>query len=274
MKKSNLIFFCSTLLVLGSFCSCQTESPKHTSEVKKEIEIKTEEVNYSSDGINLQGFAAYSTDRKDAPVIIIVHEWWGLNDYAKNRAKQLAKLGYFVFAVDMYGDGKIANNPTEASEYAMPFYKDPVMANKRLEAAIKKIKTYTQADTREIVAIGYCFGGSMVLNAARAGLPFDKVVSFHGGLAGLKPEKDKLKAKILICHGEDDQFVSKDEVQKFKKEMDSIGADYTFKTYPKATHAFSNPDATANGKKFDLPIAYNKKADQDSWNDFMQFLKK
>lgn len=272
MMKTTALWYMLTACCVSFLMSCGgNEAP--TEQTEKNAALKAEAVTYTSDSVKLKGYAAYDANKEKAPVILIVHEWWGLNNYAKNRAKQLAEMGYFVFAVDMYGNGKIAENPEEAGKCAMPFYTDPAMANKRIQAALDKIKTYPQADVNNCVAIGYCFGGSMVLNAARAGMPFKGVVSFHGGLAGLPADKSKLKAQVLVCHGAADKFVADEEVAKFKKEMDSIGANYTFKAYADATHAFTNPDATANGKKFNLPIAYNKKADNDSWKDFMTFLK-
>lgn len=273
MKKISISLSIVAIVFSVGLSSCGgAETVSENKNVK--VELKEESVAYTSDTSKLIGFAAYDVNVKKMPVIIIVHEWWGLNDYAKSRAKQLAKLGYFAFAVDMYGNGDVANNPDEAMTHAMPFYSDPMIANKRIEAALTKIKSYPQADMDNVVAIGYCFGGAMVLNAARAGMPFKGVVSFHGGLAGLQPEKNKIKADVLVCHGAADQFVSKEEVDQFKKQMDSVSAPYTFKSYADATHAFTNPDATANGKKFDLPIAYNKKADEESWKDFMEFLEK
>ena len=274
MKKIGLLFSMIGAVVLMGVSSCggdNSPAEKH----EKEMKLKEESVNYDADTSKQIGFVAYNEAGEKLPVILIVPEWWGLNDYAKNRAKQLAELGYFAFAVDMYGEGKIASNPTDAAAYATPFYSDPAMANARIQAAIDKIKSsYPQADTKKIVAIGYCFGGSMVLNAAKSGFPFVGTVSFHGGLAGVKPEKGKIKGDILVCHGGADQFVPATDVTKFKAELDSVGAHYTFKTYANATHAFTNPDATANGKKFNMPISYNKKADEDSWKDFMAFLEK
>lgn len=269
----NIVVLCSVIGVLAfsGLYSCDGRKSTGGNEESK-VSIKKESVNYKDDSTDLIGYAAYDKNAKKMPVILIVPEWWGLNNYAKSRAEQLSKLGCFAFAVDMYGDGKIAGNPTDAGAYAMPFYNDPEMANQRINAALDKIKTYPQADRNKVVAIGYCFGGSMVLNAAKSGMNFKGTVSFHGGLAGVQPEKNKIKGDILVCHGDADQFVSAEEVKKFKTQMDSVSANYTFKTYANATHAFTNPDATAKGKKFKMPIAYNQKADEDSWKDFMAFL--
>jgi dienelactone hydrolase len=187
------------------------------------------------------------------------------------RARQLAMSGYIAMAVDMFGDGKVALNPKDAQELTMPFYKDPQLAKNRLDAAIKKIKEYAQTDPHNIAAIGYCFGGFVVLNSAKLGADLKGVVSFHGGLGGAPFNKNLLKAKILACQGESDKFVTMQDAEVFKHKLDSIGAVYTFKSYANATHAFTNPDATKIGKQFNLPIEYNPIADKDSWNDMKIF---
>jgi dienelactone hydrolase len=171
----------------------------------------------------------------------------------------------------MYGDGKTAANPKEAQEFTTPFYKDPNLGKNRLDAAIKKIKEYPQVDPNKIAAIGYCFGGSVVLNSAKLGADLKGVVSFHGGLAGAPAKRNLLKAKILVCHGGSDKFVSQHDADIFKYQLDSIDADYSFKIYANATHAFTNPDATKIGKEFNMPIEYNAAADKDSWNDMKTF---
>lgn len=234
--------------------------------------IKEEPVSYTINGKTFKGYITYDSAKKDKrPGVLVVPEWWGLTDYPRNRAKQLAELGYIAMAVDMYGDGKIAANPQEAQALATPFYKDPTLTKTDLDAALEQIKKYPQTDTANIAAIGYCYGGFVVLNAAKLGADLKGVVSFHGNLAGVPVNKDALKAKILVCHGEADQFVKKEEIDAFKHSMDSAKVDYTFKTYPNATHAFTNPAATENGKKFKMPIAYNAAADSASWNEMKQF---
>ena len=235
--------------------------------------LKEENVTYMADGVALKGFVVYSESKAGKrPAVLVVHEWWGLNDYVKNRARQLASLGYIAMAVDMYGDGKTAANPKQAQEMTNPFYANPQLAKTRLDAALNKIKEFKQTDAANIAAIGYCFGGSVVLNSAKLGADLKGVVSFHGGLAGAPANKKLLKAKILVCHGAADKFVSEKDVNSFKNEMDSIHADYTFKIYANATHAFTNPDATKIGKEFNMPIEYNEAADKASWIDMQNFL--
>ena len=240
----------------------------------KSVDIKEDSVTYTLNGKNYVGFVDYDANQQGKrPAILVVHEWWGLTDYPRSRARQLAELGYIAMAVDMYGDGKIGNDPKTAQDLATPFYKDPTLAKTRLDAAINKLKSFPQTDSSKMAAIGYCYGGYIVLNAAKLGADLKGVVSFHGDLSGVPVNKDSLKAKILVCHGEADQFVNP-EVAAFKKSMDSAGVDYTFKSYPNATHAFTNPAATEKGKQFNMPIEYNAAADSASWNDMKDFFKK
>lgn len=239
------------------------------------VNVKEENITYTADTVTMNGYVAYNqNDTRKRPIVVIIPEWWGLNDYAKGRARQLAELGYLTIAIDVYGNGQTADNPDKAKSLAMPFYQNPAMCKQRFDAALGKIKTYPMADTSRIAAIGYCFGGGMVLNLARKGEDIKGVVSFHGSLLGTPANKDLLKAAILVCHGEADPFVPATEVQEFKKQMDSIGASYTFKGYAGATHAFTNPGATEMGKKFSLPIAYNAAADTASFKDMQEFLTK
>ena len=237
----------------------------------KQIKLKEENIAYTCDGVTMKGYVVYDENSiTKRPAVLIVHEWWGLTDYPKFRAIELAKLGYVAMAVDIYGNGMIADNPDSAGKLALIFYSDPVKAKARLDAAIDKIKTYSQVDTTNIAAIGYCFGGSLLLNAARLGANLKGVVSFHGSPIGtfhgnpsgsVPLRKDLLKSNILVCHGAADKYVPQKDVDQFQKQMDSIGAPYTLKIYKDATHAFTNPQSTEIGKKFDMPISYNHTAD-------------
>ncbi|MBI3232520.1 MAG: dienelactone hydrolase family protein [Bacteroidetes bacterium] len=250
--------------------SCKGNKTEETTTPK--MTIKSESVEYTADSIKQISFVAYDeSNTNKRPIVLVIPEWWGLNDYAKGRAKQLAELGYLAIAVDMYGEGKTADNPKDAGQLAGPFYQNPMMAKSKFDAALARAKTYAVADTTQIAAIGYCFGGSMVLNMARLGENLNGVVSFHGNLVGVPADKNLLKSKILVCHGEADQFVPPTEVATFKRQLDSIGAPYIFKSYPEATHAFTNPASTENGKKFSIPIAYNAAADSASWIEMKSF---
>jgi dienelactone hydrolase len=234
--------------------------------------IKEENITYTVSGKVYKGFVAYDENMKGKrPGILVVHEWWGLTDYPKMRAKKLAELGYIALAVDMFGDGKTAANPTEAQAYTAPIYSNPAFSKTLLDVALGKLKGYKETDPARVYAIGYCFGGAVVLNYAKLGGDVKAVVSFHGGLKGVPADKNLLKAKILICNGGSDKFVSEADITIFKHQLDSIGAPYTFKSYPGALHAFSNPAATELGKKFSMAIEYNKDADLNSWNDMKKF---
>src|SRR5687768_3345134 len=272
--KQQKIFFSGLIAISVLFIACNSNNDKKAEENAEEKgnKFKEENITYNLDTVSMNGYVVYDENKEGKrPGVLVIHEWWGMNDYTKMRARELAKLGYIAMAIDMYGNGKIADNPGDAQEMAMPFYQNPQMAKARFDAALNKLKTYSQVDTGNIAGIGYCFGGGILLNLARLGEDLNGVVSFHGSLLGTPAVKELLKAKILVCHGAADSFVPQTEVDQFKKQMDSIGADYTFKVYEGATHAFTNPDATETGKKFNLPIAYNAAADSASWNDMKEF---
>ena len=183
---------------------------------------------------------------------MVVHEWWGLNDYTKSRVKQLAELGYYAFAVDMFGNGKTVDNPTDAQAMVTPFYMDPTFGKARFDAGLAKALSSAAADSANVAAIGYCFGGTQVLNAALLGAKLNGAVSFHGGLETAPVNKDLLKARVLVLNGEADPMVPADQVAAFQQKMDSIGANYKLINYPGATHAFTNPKATQVGQKFNI----------------------
>jgi dienelactone hydrolase len=274
-------FFLLSIAVIVTACnnsqSSSSESKTDTTatQTAQSPSLKEENVNYTNDSVGMVGYVVYDANKQGKrPGILVVHEWWGLVDYPKMRARQLAELGYVAMAVDMYGGGEIADNPADAQKMSTPFYQNFKMTKSRFDAALKKLKTYSQVDTNNIAAIGYCFGGGVVLNMAKMGEELKGVVSFHGNLIGAPADKNLLKAKILVCHGEADQFIKPQDVAQFKKQMDSIGADYTFKQYPNATHAFTNPKSTENGEKFKIPIKYNAAADSASWNDMKDFFAK
>ncbi len=273
--KTATALACSAVMFSCNQQKTETTTMTKDNEVSKTVSIKTQEVDYTAGGVTMKGYVAFNDSLKGPlPVVMIVHEWWGLTEYPKMRAKQMAELGYFAFAVDMYGDGKTAETPDEAGALSKPFYGSMKVAGPRFEAALAKLSSFPNADTSRIGAMGYCFGGSMVLNMARTGEPLKGVVSFHGNLAGEPANKDLLKAEVLVCHGDSDKFVSPSEVATFKKQMDSIGAKYIFKSYANATHAFTNPMADEKAKKYKMPIAYNPAADTASFNEMKAFFER
>jgi dienelactone hydrolase len=262
----------AAVILMGS---CNSSDKKKETEMK-EPTLKEENITYTVDGLKdslvLNGYIAYDENIEGKrPAVLVIHEWWGMNDYVKMRVRELAKLGYIAMALDMYGNGKRGDDPDAAGKLATPFYQDPSKAKPLFDAALAKLKTYAQTDPAKVAAIGYCFGGAQVLNLAKMGEYLKGVVSFHGNLTVVTPQKNLLKAAVLVCHGADDQFVPQTEVDLFKKQMDSVGASYTFKAYAGATHAFTNPNATAMGEKFKIPIKYNAAADTASWNDMKVF---
>jgi dienelactone hydrolase len=271
------MFFVPALMSGLVFLSCNNSSSS-TSDEKKDTttavaQLKEDNTNYSAGSTNMTGYVVYKdSGQQKRPAVLVVPEWWGLNDYAKGRARQLADLGYIAMAVDMYGNGQTAANPDEAMKLAGPFYQNPQLTKTRLDAALQKLKTYPEVDTSNIAAIGYCYGGYVVLNAAKLGEPLKGVVSFHGDLSGVKPDKNLMTAKALVLHGEADPLVKPEVVQQFKHQMDSAGIPYTFKSYPNAKHAFTNPAADSVENKFHIGVGYNAEADKQSWNDMKEFL--
>jgi len=233
-------------------------------------------VDYTSQGVTFKGYLAYDENLKGKrPGVLVVHEWWGLNDYARKRAQMLAELGYTALAVDMYGDGKTAMHPDDAGKFSSELMKNFDVVKARFLTAMDFLKQQPTVDPARLAAIGYCFGGGVVLNMARQGADLKGVASFHGSLNAVKPaEPGMVKAKVLVLHGADDKFIKPEQIEAFKKEMSEAKVDYTFISYPDAVHSFTSPDADALGKKFNMSIAYNADADQKSWDELKLFLKK
>lgn len=237
--------------------------------------IHSETIRLSAEGTDLQSYLAYD-DANDArrPGVMVIHEWWGLNDYIRRRVDQLAKLGYAALAVDMYGNGEVADNPDDAGRLMNGVLSDITKAESRMGAALEYLQSHDRVDAQRIAAIGYCFGGAMVLHAARTGMPLAGVVSFHGALGSAhKPAPGEVRAKVMVCHGADDSLVPEADVAALKDEMKAAGADLRFIAYPGALHGFTNPDADANGKKYGLPLAYDKDTDARSWKQMQAFFK-
>jgi len=232
-------------------------------------------VEYSVQGVVLKGYLAYDNSiTGKRPGILVVHEWWGLNSYARKRARMLAGLGYTALAVDMYGEGKQAMHPDDAGKFSSELMKNFEVAKTRFLASEDFLKKQPTVDPKKIGAIGYCFGGGIVLNMARQGADIAGVASFHGNLTAIKPaEPGMVKAKIRVYTGADDKFIPAETVASFKKEMTDAKADFKVIVYPGAIHSFTNPDATKLGKKYNLPLAYNAKADKESWEDMKTFFK-
>ncbi|MDZ7805219.1 dienelactone hydrolase family protein [Thiohalophilus sp.] len=235
--------------------------------------LQTETVTYRDNGTEMKGYVAYDDSIEGKrPGVLVVHEWWGHNEYSRERARMLAKEGYVAFALDMYGEGKTADHPDTAGKFAGEVRKNMDVAESRFLAALEQLKNHPMTEADEIAAIGYCFGGGVVLEMARRGIDIDGVASFHGMLGTDSPaSKGDVEAQIRVYTGEADQMVKAEDVEAFKKEMDAADVDYKLTSYPGVKHGFTNPDATGAGKKFGLPLAYDEAADKDSWADMLEF---
>ena len=233
------------------------------------MDIRTEDVTYTAGGTTCRGHLAYDGSTADPrPGVLVVHEWWGLNDYVRGRARMLAELGYTALAADMYGEGRIADDPDGAGSLMNAVLGDMEAGTARFRAAFDALAGHPSTDAGRIAAIGYCFGGAMVLHGARIGMDLKGVVSFHGSLGSFHtPARGSVKAKVLVCHGAADVLVPDEEVAAFKQEMTDAGADSRFVAYEGALHGFTNPGATANGRKYGLPLAYDEAIDRRSWDD-------
>lgn len=239
--------------------------------------IQSREIPYqTADGTRLVGYFAWDDSLKGKrPGVIVVHEWWGLNDYARQRARQLAELGYAALAVDMYGDGKHTTHAHEAKDMMTIVVGDSQLSYHRALAGLELLKAQPEVDAKKVAAIGYCFGGKIVLDMARQGMDLAGVVSFHGALATATPaQKGKVKAKVLVLNGEADHFIPASDISNLKKEMKDAGVDFSFVNYPGAKHAFTSPDADRLGRENGMDIAYNEAADKDSWQKMQAFFQR
>ena len=239
-------------------------------------EVQGTEVSYRAGDTVMKGYLATDPSLKGPrPGILVVHEWWGHNDYARKRARMLAELGYTALAVDMYGNGKQANHPEDAGKFSGELRKNMPVAKARFLAALKLLQSQPGVQADKIAAIGYCFGGGVVLEMARRGVDLAGVASFHGSLGTSQPaQQGEMKAKVLVMNGDDDPFVKPEQISAFKQEMQAAGADFEFIGYPGAKHSFTNPDADSFGQKFNLPLAYNAEADRASWSKMQDFFKR
>ena len=232
--------------------------------------MQTETVNYKDGDVELKGYIfwdnAFSGRR---PGVLVVHEWWGANDYVQRRADRLAELGYAGFAIDLYGAGRIAANPDEAGMLMNGLTADLPAMRGRFRAALDRVRIDPVADGSRVAAVGYCMGGGIALHMACHGSDLAAVGSFHGALplatAGLDGPA-RPKARLAVYHGEADEFVTADDVSAFLREVETAAADCLFVALPGATHGFTNPEATLRGEKFGLPLRYSELADRASWD--------
>ena len=252
-------YFLSLLVILILLSSINTQAA-----------LRTEVVEYKHGDIVLEGYLAYDDAVKGKrPGIIVVHEWWGLNPYARMRTEQLAKLGYIAFAIDMYGKGVRAKDPAEAGSLSGIYRGNRPLMRSRANAGLEVLRNHPLANVNRIAAIGYCFGGTVVLEMARSGAELAGVVSFHGGLSTPNPSDAKnIKGKVLVLHGADDPAVPPDQVIAFQDELRKAGVDWQMVSYGGAVHSFTNPEA---GNDPSRGAAYNEKADNRSWEAMKTF---
>jgi dienelactone hydrolase len=242
-------------------------------------EVKTKVIEYRQGDTALQGLLAWNdVVAGQRPGVLVVHEWWGHNEHARNQARRLAEAGYVGFALDMYGKGKVATHPKDAEAFMTEATKDPAVIFARFNAALAQLKQDPHVDPDKIGAIGYCFGGAVVLAMARAGADLDAVATFHGSLAhhgahhapAATGDKGRIKARILVLTGGADPMIPSQEVEAFKLEMTAAGARFEVVSYPGARHSFTNPDADKAGMD---ALAYDADADRQSWAALLAMLK-
>ncbi len=233
------------------------------------------DVGYQAGDTAMKGWLAWDDAVKGRRAgVLVVPEWWGANDYARKRARMLAAQGYVALVVDMYGNGQVADNPKDAGALAGSVNRNPDLAYARMDAARRFLDRQPGVKKGEIAALGYCFGGGVVLNMARAGMPLKAVASYHGVLAtDIAAKPGAIKTKIRVFHGEADPIVPPEQVEAFKTEMDNAGADYMLVAYPGVKHTFTNREADSYAAQFGLPLKYDSEADKDSWTRTLEFLK-
>jgi dienelactone hydrolase len=236
--------------------------------------VKEEPVTYKDGETSMKGVIVYDTDKPGKrPGIILVHEWWGITKHVHNEAHEFARQGYTAFIADMYGDAKTADNPKDAGALSSSVMKNPQTMEARFNAARAQLAKHPTVDPTRIGAVGYCFGGAVVLNMARTGADLAGVAGFHAslGLNTPAPAPGTVKSKILILNGADDPFVKKEQYATLKSQLDAAKADYRVIEYPGAVHAFTNPEATELGKKFNLPLRFDAKVNQEAKAEASKF---
>jgi dienelactone hydrolase len=236
--------------------------------------IKEVPITYTDGESTMKGFVVYDDAVKGKrPGIVMVPEWWGITKHIHDEARSFAQHGYTAFIADIYGDAKTADNPKDANALSGSVMKNPAVMEARFNAARDELAKQASVNPQHIGAVGYCFGGAVVLNMARAGADLAAVAAFHAtlGLNTPAPAPGTVKAKILILDGADDPFVKREEYDALKKDFDAAKANYRIIEYPGAVHAFTNPEATALGKKFNLPLRYDAKANQEAKAEAAKF---
>ena len=242
-----------------------------------QAEVRTQEINYSEGGVSLKGYIAFDDAIKGKrPGILVVHEWWGHNEHARNRAQMLAEIGYTALAVDMYGDGKTAGHPKKAGEFMNDAFQNWDRSKARFNKAMQVLQDHETVNSKQIGAIGFCFGGAVSIRMALGGADLDGVVAFHSALP-LDPSmtKGNVKTSILVINGADDSFLKPETIVAFKKELAEKKVALTYTQLPGIKHSYTNKKADEYQKKFNIPnLEYNQQADESSWSDMKSFFKR
>jgi len=264
--------------------------PNKSSEPKKEKATKTASpikpakvvkrrgkfIDYESDNFKGIGYLVLpegASAEKPVPGVIVVHEWWGQDNYVRKRAEMLADLGYAAFAIDMYGECRHTTVPLEAGHLMVNSFFTPYIARQRFEMGMKTLQAQPQVDSTQIAAIGYSVGGLMALQMAVHNSDLLAIAAFHSGPnIDISDKVKSIKAKLLVCHGEADSLIPEEDIAEFKANMKQRNADLTFESYPGVTNGFTNPASTALGKKHETDAAYNKEADEKSWTSLKKLL--
>ena len=274
---------CVTLSVLTLLAGCTpkdaappadsgADTPADTPADAPAAAIQSREITYQQDGTALQGFVAWDSTKSGLrPGVIVIHEWWGHNQHARNAARKLARAGYVAFALDLYGRGKVTAHPDTAERFMMEALGNAPAMNARFAAALAQLKADPHVDSTRIAAIGYCFGGMVVLSMARAGADLDAVGSFHGAIPPVAPiDSGSVKARVLIMTGGADPMVPHQVVDSFVAAMKRAGANISVATYGHAQHSFTNPRADSVGM---AGLKYDAEADRDSWQELLRMLR-
>lgn len=239
--------------------------------------VKTEEIAYNYNDTKLKGYLAFDDSQLGKrPGILVVHEWWGHNDHARNRATMLAEAGYTALALDMYGDGKLANHPKKAAEFMSAAFSNWSESQARYDKAMGVLKSHKTVDSTRIGSIGFCFGGAVSIKMARGGADLKGIVAFHSALPA-EPviTKNSMKSAVLVINGSEDGFLKPEAVASFSQDMFKANVDFTYINLKGVRHSFTNPQADEFSKKFNIgALKYNKMADEQAWAAMLKFFKR
>ncbi|OJU81002.1 MAG: hypothetical protein BGO10_00145 [Chlamydia sp. 32-24] len=234
--------------------------------------MKEEVISYQFDNQTFNGFAVFPDHKEKAPAILIAHAWMGQQEFFKEKARALAKLGYVGFCADVYG--KLANDIDEAKKLMMPLFNNRPLLLKRIQAAYHTMKSLDGVDQDKLGGIGYCFGGTTILELFKSGVDLKGVVTFHGGLANpekgpINPIAKEIKGSVLILHGYEDPLVSSNDLQRTLKELEEANIDWQAHIYGHTLHAFTDPKAS----KPEMGLKYNQLSSERAWLEMKFFFR-